>query len=141
MYHHTQQGFILLRHGEKALASKRYAQAVNLFERSRRTGLDSTRLLISLGQAAMLSRRYALAEDCFNRLASRQPEDLQWQFNLANISFIRQDYDQALERLDPILRSRPHWEQALFLQAKALTATGQFAAAIKNYQLILEERQ
>lgn len=140
IYTHIHMDQILYRQGRQALTANTYAKAASLFEQAQRAGLDSNELFQAMAHANMSLGRWSEAEAAYRQMIHLQPEDLELKMELANILFVREEFNLAMDQVQSILQHKPDWSQALFLKGKIHTARGDFEAAIQIYQKILGEK-
>jgi len=118
----------------------RYAQAADEYKKALDVAPDDEQAINGLFDMALLGEQkdFELAEQMAQKVRQNNLDGCEGNFYLAMLSFARADYNQALERVQMCLKSKPVFARAYYLRSRINNAIGNFDEAIKDARTAAE---
>lgn len=111
------------------------AQSIGLLQDALKRGVDTPSIRHKLGQACWAHAEQDIALAHFRAAIDADPEAPEYRLELARSLIIREEYGDALEALDPVLRRHPFDQQAIAYRALAWRFLGDpMADRLNDYE-------
>ncbi len=122
--------------GRHHLSLGQYTKAADAYKKALEVAPDDERAINGLFETAILQEQkdFELADQMAQKARQNDLDSCEGNFYFARLSFARADYDQALERIELCLKSRPVHARTHYLRSRINNAMGNFNEAIKDAQ-------
>ncbi|MCD6392595.1 MAG: hypothetical protein J7M40_03720, partial [Planctomycetes bacterium] len=126
--------------GRYHLSRGHYAQAADEYKKALDIAPDNEQAISGLFDTAILqeNKDFELADQMAQKARQNNLDGCEGNFYLATLSLARSDYDQALERVQLCLKSRPVHASSYNLRSRIKNAMGNFDEAVKDAQTAAE---
>ncbi len=120
--------------GRHYLSLGQYAQAADEYKKALDIAPDDEQAINGLFDTAILREQkdFELADRLAQKARENNLDGCEGNFYLATLNFARPDYNQALERIQMCLKSRPVHARAYYLRSRINNAMGNFDEAVKD---------
>ncbi|NIR53187.1 tetratricopeptide repeat protein [candidate division KSB1 bacterium] len=124
--------------GLKHFEQKQFDEAVKRFALAVKIDSGKTSSNQRYADALFMASRYEESKRMYLSVLAKQPDDLVFKDNLAEIYFIQEDYDKSVQLCNGILAEKPFDINALKRRAYAFEAMGNFEEAEMDFRVLAD---